>query len=865
LQVVQDRGIYAVFCCIFAMTTRPSDPLAAYRAKREPARTPEPAGRLERSATGGSGLRFVVHKHAARRLHWDLRLEVGGVLWCWAVPQGPSLDPAEKRLAVHTEDHPLEYAEFEAVIPQGNYGAGAMIAWDEGTYQPLHPMEEGLAAGKLLFELRGHKLRGRWTLVKMRKAEEDAWLLIKERDALAASGLDSFPEDSVWSGLTVEELASGADPAEAIRRELRRLKAPRRLLDPRTTEPMLADTADAPFSRGGWVFEFKYDGYRALAFREDDDVRLLTRRGNDLSAGFPELVHALLRLPYRRFLLDGEIVVEDATGLPSFQRLQQRARLRRAPDVRRARRALPAKLWCFDLLGFEDRDLRSLRLTDRKSVLRRVLPSTGTLRYSEHVERHGEALYEQAERLGLEGVIGKKAESVYRGGRHADWLKVRAHRTEEFAVVGWTKPKGGRTGFGALHLAQFRDGSLHWAGQVGSGFTERQLGELRRRLGATRTVSPPCVGAPSGKEHSWSRPELVCEVRYVERTEDGLLRQPVFLRLREDRTPADCVWEGNAEELQFTEPFEPAQQTGAEPERAGAAGKVAFTNLDKVYWPEDGYTKGDLIAYYRAIAPAMLPYLRDRPVVLTRFPDGIHGKSFFQKDAPSFTPAWLRTVSIADEEGGRAPSYFVADDEQTLLYLANSGSIPLHVWSSRIASLERPDWCILDLDPKEAPFAHVVEVAQAARALCAEIGLPLYLKTSGSSGLHLLVPLGALLEHEHAKVLGELLARVLARNLPKIATLMRQVERRGGKVYIDYLQNGRGKLLVAPYSVRPLSGAPVSTPLRWSEVDTHLDIRRFTIRSVPRRVRALKTDPLLPVLSESPDLLSALEALQARL
>lgn len=845
-----------------------SDTLSEYRAKRDAMRTPEPEGHPEARLARGGVPRFIIHKHAARRLHWDLRLEVDGVLWSWAVPNGPARDPAEKRLAVHTEDHPLEYAEFEDVIPEGNYGAGAMIVWDEGTYVPLEPMSDGLEKGKLLFELRGHKLRGAWTLVKMRKAEEDAWLLIKERDAMAAAGPDSFPEDSVFSGLTVEALASGEDPEEAIRTEMRRLKARRRLLDPRTTELMLAETADAPFSRSGWIFEFKYDGYRTLAFREDDDVRLLSRRGNDLAAAFPELVAALRRLPYRRFLLDGEIVVDDDAGIPSFHRLQQRANLRRAPDLRRGMLTLPAKLWLFDLLGFDDQDLRELPLTQRKEVLRRLLPSTGTLRYSEHIEEHGEALYEQAARVGLEGIVGKKADGPYRGSRSAEWLKARAHRTDDFVVVGWTVPKRSRTGFGALHLAQFKNGTLHWAGQVGSGFRNRQLVDLHERLQAASRATPPCERAPQGEEHEWTSPELVCEVRYVERTDDGVLREPVFLRLREDKAPTECAWHVEGEgAVDIAEPKPKAEAEDVQedaPSEMSAERVVHFTNLDKVFWPDEGYTKGDLIAYYRAIAPWMLPFLRDRPIVLTRFPDGIHGKSFFQKDAPSFAPGWLRTVSIPDEEGERAPSYFVCDDVETLLYLANSASILLHVWASRVANLEHPDWCILDLDPKEAPFHHVVEIAQAAKSLCDGIGLPLYVKTSGSSGLHLLVPLGGLLEHEHARILGELLARVLVQRLPKIATLTRQVERRGGRVYIDYVQNGRGKLLVAPYSARPLPGAPASTPLRWTEVEPSLDIRRFTIHSLPRRMRKLKNDPLLPVLSESPDILSALDALQGQ-
>jgi len=913
------------------MTTS-RDPLDSYRAKRDAARTPEPEGRPEARTSTPGALRFVVHKHAARRLHWDLRLEFNGVLWSWAVPNGPSRDPAEKRLAVHTEDHPFEYIDFEDVIPEGNYGAGAMIVWDAGTYTPLHEMEDGLAKGKLLFELRGHKLRGVWTLVKLKKAEEDAWLFMKERDAMSVAGPDAFAEDSIVSGLTVEELGSGDDPADPIRAELARLKAPIRLLDPATTELMLAESSRGAFSRADWLFEFKYDGYRALVFREDDDVRLLSRRGNDFASAFPDLVNAVMRLPYRRFLMDGEIVVEDESGLPSFQRLQQRARLSRAPDIRRAQVSLPARLWLFDLLGFEDWDVRTMPLTERKALLRRLLPSTGTIRFSDHIEQHGEALYKQAVSLGLEGVIGKKASGPYRSGRSGEWLKVRALKTDEFVIVGWTAAKGGRPGFGALHLAQHEDGELRWMGQVGTGFTDRQLGDLLRRMHDARVEKPMCVGAPEGRGHGWTRPEMVCEVRYLERTDDGMLRQPAFLRMRPDKAPEECISPGDgagaggalfgelaevssrnlpeaglgslddmepcdatdlgsaawtaeqeAEEgLRLQETRAPlgegylngdvgveARPGKSETASRGTAAKplarvVNFTNLDKILWPEDGYTKGDLIAYYRAISSWVLPYLRDRPIVLTRFPDGINGKSFFQKDAPSFAPKWLRTVTVKEDEVVRNPSYFVCDDEETLLYLANSASIPLHVWSSRVAALERPDWCILDLDPKDAPFSDVIEVAQTAKALCDEIGLPLYAKTSGSSGIHLLVPLGTLLDHDQTKAFGELLARVLVRGLQNIATITRQIERRAGKVYIDYLQNGRGKLLVAPFCVRALPGAPVSTPLDWSEVEQGLDIRRFTIRSVPPRVRAMKSDPLLPVVSETPDLLAALEALQTR-
>jgi bifunctional non-homologous end joining protein LigD len=846
-----------------------SDSLDAYRAKRTLERTPEPAGVVAREG----GRLFVVHQHAARRLHFDLRLEMEGVLRSWAVPKGPSYDPAEKRLAVMVEDHPLEYGDFEGIIPKGNYGAGAVIVWDRGRWNPIGDPEEGLAQGKLLFELEGYKLRGTWTLVKLKKSEKD-WLLIKERDAWASADGDALPAESVLSGLTVEDLGAGRDRGEAIRRELVRLRAPRRRVELDSVGLMLADTAEQAFSRKGWWFEPKLDGYRVLAAREEGEPRLVTRNRNDCSTSFPEILRAVAALPFERLVLDGEVVALDATGRPSFQRLQGRARLSRPPDIRHAAVNTPVTYYAFDLLGFEDFDLRPLPLSARKSILRRVLPPVGPLRYLEHVEQEGEALYQEAARLGLEGVVAKKADSPYRAGRSPAWLKVRSRKTADFVVVGFTAPKGSRGGFGALHLADYVNGKLVYAGRAGSGFTEKELGEVRRTLEQHRRQDAPCSGPlaarkstarPPGKGTTWVEPLLVCEVEYTEWTDEGLLRQPVFLRFRSDKKPEECVREPagvrSARTASGDEPSLPRL-----PRRAAApAPRVDFTNLDKVYWPEDGYTKGDLIGYYRAVAPWLLRYLRDRPVVLTRYPDGIAGKSFFQKDAPGFAPEWIRTERMWSEDTQREIDYFICDDEPSLLYVVNLGSIPLHLWASRVPTLERPDWCVLDLDPKAAPFAHVVEVALAARKLCERIGLPVFVKTTGSTGLHLMIPLGRQCTHEQARSLGELLARCLVERLPEIATITRQVSQRDGRVYVDYLQNGSGKLIVAPFSVRPLPGAPVSVPLEWREVNRRLDIRKHTIKTVPERMRKLGRDPLAEVLERSPDLVGALGRLMQEL
>jgi len=785
-----------------------------------------------------------------------------GVLQSWAVPKGPSYDTAEKRLAVHVEDHPLEYGDFEGLIPEGNYGAGAVIVWDRGEWTPVGDPLEGLAEGKLLFELRGYKLSGLWTLVKLKKSEKD-WLLIKERDAWASKDPEELPPESVLSGLKVEDLGAGRDRGEAIRRELTRLGAPRRPVEAKSVGLMLAETAERAFSREGWLFEPKLDGYRVLVARAPSEPRLLTRNGNDCAASFPEILRAVAALPFERLVLDGEVVALDDAGRPSFQRLQGRARLRRPLDIRHAAVNTPVTYYAFDLLGFEDFDLRPLPLTARKAALRRVLPPVGPLRYLEHVDDEGEALYREAERLGLEGVVGKKAGSPYRAGRSSAWLKIRSRRTGDFVVVGFTAPKGSRGGFGALHLADYLDGALVYAGRAGSGFTDKELPEVRRKLESLRRPDPPCSGPlPADKGTTWVEPALVCEVEYTEWTDEGLLRQPVFLRFRDDKRPEECVRESG--QVDGRSGGQPVGELDPPPARPPDR-QTAFTNVGKVFWPDEGYTKGDLIAYYRAIAPWLLPYLRNRPLVLTRYPDGIAGKSFFQKDAPGFRPEWIRTERMWSEETQREIDYFVCDDEASLIYVVNLGTIPLHLWASRAPTLERPDWCVLDLDPKGAPFEHVVEVSLAARELCRRIELPLLVKTSGSSGLHLLIPLGRQCTHEQSRSLGELLARCIVGRLPKIATIVRQVSQRDGRVYVDYLQNGSGKLIVAPFSARPLPGAPVSVPLAWREVNRRLDIRRHTIKTAPERMRKLGAAPLAEVLELSPDLGAALDRLMGEL
>jgi len=834
--------------------------LGAYYAKRRADGTNEPMGTMGPEANAAERL-FVVQKHAARRLHYDLRLELGGVLMSWAVPAGFSVDPKEKRMAVHVEDHPVEYADYEGVIPDGNYGAGPSIMWDRGVWVALEPPEEGLDKGKLLFELRGYKLRGVWTLVRTKRAgsEGKEWLLIKHADAWAHPEPTTFPEESIVSGLLVEELPVAREKADALRAELATAGARVRPVALDSVKVMLAEIGDQPFSHRDWIFELKWDGFRLVAAQEGARVRLSYRKGNEATTLFPEITKAIQALPYRGLVLDGEVVVCDDEGRAIFQRLQRRAQITRAADVARAALVYPATYYVFDLLAFEGLDLRALPLTTRKAALRRLLPTRGPVRFSDHVEADGEGLWREVERQRLEGVVAKKAQSTYRAGRSADWLKLRVEHTGDFVVVGLTEPERSRVGFGALHLGAFDGGQLVYVGRAGSGFDHELLLSLGQRLMADRVAKPTCGGPfPKSRGHIWVTPKVVVEVRYKEWTEDGLLRQPVFLRLREDKPIEECPMPKRSVDEETA-----SAAAAAPPEADPAARQVRLTNLHKVFWPKEGLTKGDLVEYYRAVAPVLLPYLADRPVVLTRYPDGIEGKSFFQVNAPGFTPDWVRTERFFNEEEQHETDVFVCDDTETLAYLANSASIPLHIWGSRITRLPEPDWCLLDLDPKGAPFADVIAVALALRDLCRELDLPVFVKTSGQSGLHLLIPLGGQCTYEQCRGLAQLLAATIVQELPEKATLVRVIEQRQGRVYLDWLQNGHGRLMAAPYCVRAKDGAPVSTPLEWSEVTPDLDPGRFTIRTLPERLARLD-DPMRGVLTESPDLLAALGRLESR-
>ncbi len=805
--------------------------LGAYRQRRDPERTPEPfGGRQSRKSR-----LFVVQKHAARRLHYDLRLEMDGVLKSWAVPKGPSVK--EKRLAVEVEDHPVEYADFEGIIPKDNYGAGAVIVWDRGGYRVTKdndPLEQ-LSKGKIEVELFGFKLRGKWILARMHGKTKE-WLFFKAENDLVAKEepVVHYPE-SIISGLTIEELKDSSTKVAKLHSWLSTIHATRAEVAPKKQRFMLSFPAERSFSGKDWLFEIKYDGIRFFASRESARLDLFGRRGQAITSRFPEIVAALRALPIEKFLIDGELVALDENGRPSFQRLQQRMHLSNRLEIEKMRASLPVTAIFFDCLAIEGYDLRALPLIERKEALERLLPSRGLIQYGGYILEHGEAFFEAAAEQNLEGIVAKRVQSHYLGTRSKDWLKIKCQHRQEFVVGGYTAPKGARDCFGALHIGLYEDKDLVYVSKVGTGFDQETLRSIWGALQLLRQDTTPfTVGSPGGRNHFWVEPKIVCEVRFTEWTKDGGIRHPVFMGLRHDKRPENCRRE---------EPIAlPSSRMRQQP-------TVVITRPDKIFWPKEGYTKGDLIAYYETVAPLLLPYLKDRPLVLTRYPDGIDGKSFFQKDAPGFVPDWVTTQRIYSKDANREINYFIVNDVEALRYVVNLGAIPLHIWSSRIGSLDHPDWLILDLDPKGAPFPDVVKLAGVLHRILKKVNLPSYVKTSGATGLHILVPLGGKYTHEEARNFARLLALLGVEAAPGLATISRSLKSRSGRVYIDYVQNGHGRTMVAPFSARPLPGAPVSCPLRWAQLSPRLNPGEFTIKTVTSRFKNIP-DPLAPVLSE---------------
>jgi bifunctional non-homologous end joining protein LigD len=747
--------------------------LGEYGRKRDPKQTPEPFGSRRRRTKEPI---FVVQRHDARRLHYDFRLERGGALASWAVPKGVPLEPGQRALAVHVEDHPLDYATFAGEIPKGNYGAGTVEIWDSGTYELVEEKRDG----GLTVRLKGKRLEGTWTLVPAKlDGNEKNWLLIRKRDEAAGGG--------------------------PLRNDYR---------------PMLAALADDLPGGGDWVYEVKWDGYRALGYVRGGEARLVSRNGNDLTQRFPDVAKALARAARSpECVVDGEVCALDERGRPSFSAMQQ------------GKAGTPIVYEVFDALEVDGVPILDLGLVERRGRLEALLDERQkTVRISSFFD-DGKALYDAAVEQELEGVMAKRRESRYlEGKRSRDWLKIKTHGRQEFVIVGWTKGQGRRAGrFGSLVLAAYRGDELHWVGNCGTGFSERAIDELLVRLEPLRRDSSPLAAVPKMPKIRkgdvvWVEPELVCEVRFAEWTHDEHLRAPSFVGLREDKP---------AREVRREEPAAPA---------APRAGRVKLSNLDKVFWAEEGITKGDLLDYYRAVAPVLLPHLRDRPFTMRRYPDGAFGKAFFQKDAPTHMPDWIRTFRAQVSTRGSPPRKKwieapIVNDEDALLWMVNMGCIDMNTWYSRVDRPDRPDFVLFDLDPSpDVTFKETVQVALIVRAALDALGLVSFPKTSSADGMHILVPVERRYTFDDTREFSEIVAGAVARTHRGLATTEWSKARRKG-VLIDSNQNGEGKTIASAYSVRPRAGAPVSTPLRWDEVDEGLDPSSFTMDVVLERVR----------------------------
>jgi len=837
--------------------------LTEYSAKRSFQATPEPAPAPGEARRGP--LLFVIQQHSARRMHYDFRLECDGVLKSWAVPKGPSPDPAEKRLAVQTEDHPLAYATFEGVIPPGQYGAGEVIVWDCGLYSPdegghwFHDRAEaerqvraGLVKGKLSVLLRGEKVKGSYALVRTK--EQKNWLLIKNKDRFAAKADLTAQDRSVLTSISVEQMK--AIPAHRL--PLERLVPtgkPRPV--PASLAPMQAELGEAAFNHRDWMWEPKLDGYRALAFIEPKGVQLRSRRGLDLAKDFPRLVAELGMQAANTMVLDGEIVAFDAAGKPSFNAMQNRSQA--------------SVFYCFDLVNFEGIDLRKLDYADRRRYLAQcLLPSP--LVQLVHAADDGVALHQAAIASGLEGVIGKRKDSRYESGKRSGaWRKVKATQSAEFVIGGYTTGKGARAPLGAILVGYWDGGRLRYASHVGSGFDDKTISLVEKSLVALRTSANPFsekppVNAPT----QWVKPELVAEVKFQSWTDDGSLRAPVFLRLRDDIEPKEVTRRETATPTAAvqasTEVGQVLQQLESKKNAYTLAlgpHQIRLTNLDRVYWPADAalkqpaLTKRDLIRYFAEISPYILPHLADRPLTMIRMPEGIHGQRFFQKHWEQERPPFVETITVFSGHKDESHDYLLCNNLPTLLWLAQSGTLEFHVWHSRarqgpdaaslgtdyassLDSLEasvlnHPDYVVFDIDPyiysgKEAPgeepelntvaFQKGKEVAFWLRELLHSMALEPIVKTSGKTGLHVFVPIQRSIDFEAAREVSELVGRHLMRAHPKDITLEWSVPKRTGKIFMDYNMNVRGKTLNVAYSPRGAPGAPVSMPLSWEELAT---------------------------------------------
>ncbi|HXI00083.1 MAG TPA: DNA ligase D [Sphingobacteriaceae bacterium] len=884
--------------------------LEKYKQKRSFNITPEP--------TGGKGaqteLRYVIQKHAASHLHYDFRLEMEGVLKSWAVPKGPSTDPAIKRLAMMVEDHPFDYRTFEGIIPAGQYGGGTVIVWDEGTYEPIEEIKEKkaqethllkqLKEGSLKIKLHGKKLQGEFALVKTHGMGENGWLLIKHKDEHAAKTDITKNDKSVLSGKTLEAIAKSSDniwnsnkPGKTGKKQSAKalkdsvalpvgnasdiLKNAPKTASPAAFKPMLATLVDKPFDDPDWLYEIKWDGYRAVALVNKGKVELISRNKKSFDAKFYPVHQALTKWKINA-VLDGELVVLNDKGRSDFGSLQN---WRSEADGELV-------FYVFDMLWYDGKNLVDLPLRERRTVLEEMLPAEDMIRLSKTFDASGTDFFDAASKMELEGIIAKKANSTYSPDRRSkEWLKIKINKRQEVIIAGFTRNEGSAKTFSSLLLGVYEHGSLQYAGKVGTGFSDKLQKEMMAMFKPLIVAESPFNHVPDYNKPSrfrpnppkanatWLKPELVCEVSFTEVTGDGVFRHPSFEGMRVDKNAKDVVREialhteevvEEEHELVKKKIISPSKgkvrKTLLNPKDETQVRKVCghdlkFTNLSKLYWPEDGVTKRDMFNYYYQVAEYILPYLKDRPQSLNRFPNGIHGKSFYQKNIKDKAPDWAETFPYVTSDG-EPKEYLVGNDEASLLWMASLGCIEMNPWFSRIQSPDHPDWCIIDLDPDKNTFDQVIEAAQVVKKVLDAMDVPCYCKTSGSTGIHIYIPMGAKYTYDQSQLFARLIVNMVHKELPDYTSLERHIKNRDGKMYLDFLQNRPGATIAGPYSLRPKPGATVSMPLHWDEVKKGLKMKDFTIFNSIQRLKEVG-DIFKPALGNGIDLEKALAKLQS--
>ncbi|MBD1385311.1 DNA ligase D [Mucilaginibacter rigui] len=882
--------------------------LEKYAAKRDFTKTAEPKAGISKDK---NKLMFVIQKHDASRLHYDFRLEMDGVLKSWAVPKGPSTDPKNKRLAMMVEDHPFDYRNFEGIIPKGEYGGGTVIVWDEGTYEPIEEIKGGkkaqekhllkqLKEGSLKIKLHGEKLQGEYALVKTHGMGENGWLLIKHKDDFASAADITKKDKSVLSGKTIEKMEKTSEKVwkdggeqdveeekpkktgskkklhepvadleeraeetttSKIDTEAILKKAPKSKI-PTGIKPMLATLVNEPFDDPDWVYEVKWDGYRALGFINKGEVQLLSRNNKDFNEKYYPL-KKLLESWEINAVIDGEILVLNNKGVSNFGALQN---WRSEADGELV-------LYIFDILWYEGKNLMGLPLIERQAIMRKVIPTDDDrVRLSQIFKANGTEFFEAAGKIGLEGIMAKRASSTYvPDNRSKDWLKIKINKRQEVVIGGYTKNEGTAKQFSSLLLGVYEGGKLQYVGKVGTGFSDKLQKEMMAKFDVLRAEKSPFGYEPDVNKPSrfrpnppkakatWLKPELVCEVSFAEVTSDGVFRHPSFEGMRDDKKAKDVVRETEVETDEIVDeghhaekktdpkhklvsaPKGDAKRTLLNPKEETQVKKICghdlkFTHLSKVYWPEDGITKRDMFNYYYQVAEYILPYLKDRPQSLNRFPNGIHGPSFYQKDVRGKSPEWVRTFPYTTSEG-EDKDYLVGHDEATLLWMASLGCIEMNPWFSRIQSPDNPDYCVIDLDPDKNTFDQVIQAAQEVKKVLEAIDVPSYCKTSGSTGMHIYIPLGAKYDYDQSQMFARLIVNIVHQQIPDYTSLERMVKNRDGKMYLDFLQNRPGATIAGPYSLRPKPGATVSMPLHWDEVKPGLTMKHFTIHNSIARLK----------------------------